>query len=118
MSWQRSFLVTTTKHRPSSPRRVALITGGSRGIGAATARALAAAGWDICIGYRVDAGAAATVAAECVALGVQAITVAVDVADESSVAELFGLLAARWAASGPLRALVNCAGIVAPASRV
>jgi NAD(P)-dependent dehydrogenase (short-subunit alcohol dehydrogenase family) len=97
---------------------VALITGGSRGIGAATARALASDGWDVCIGYRVDARAASAVAAECVDLGVQAITVAVDVADESSVTELFGSLAARWTASGSLGALVNCAGIVAPASRV
>lgn len=103
-------------HTPQ--RRVAVVTGGSRGIGAATARALAAAGWDICIGYREDAGAAATVAVDCTALGVDAVTVAVDVAEESSVGELFGLLDEQWAPSGSLGALINCAGIVAPASRV
>ena len=99
-------------------RRVAVVTGGSRGIGAATARALASAGWDVCIGYRVDAAAADTVAADCGVLGVRAVTVAVDVAEESSVAELFRLLDTQWTASGSLGALINCAGIVAPASRV
>jgi NAD(P)-dependent dehydrogenase (short-subunit alcohol dehydrogenase family) len=103
---------------PPGRGRVAVVTGGGRGIGAATARALAAAGWDICIGFRVDGAAAATVAADCTDLGVHAVTVAVEVAEESSVAEMFRLLDSRWSTSGSLGALINCAGIVAPASRV
>jgi len=104
---------------PASPRRpVAVVTGGSRGIGAATARALASSGWDICLGYRVEAEAARTVVADCVVLGARALAVAVDVADDQSVAGLFAELDAHWPGADALGALVNCAGIVAPPSRV
>jgi NAD(P)-dependent dehydrogenase (short-subunit alcohol dehydrogenase family) len=102
----------------STPRRVALVTGGSRGIGAATTRALAARGWDICIGYRVEAEAARAVAAECAALRVRTHAVAVDVADGDSVAGLFAELDRHWPGADALGALVNCAGIVAPPARV
>jgi len=104
--------------RSSGPRRVALVTGGSRGIGAATARALSWRGWDVCIGYRVEAEAARTVVADCVERGARALAVAVDVADASSVADLFAELDAHWPDVDALGALVNCAGIVAPPSRV
>jgi NAD(P)-dependent dehydrogenase (short-subunit alcohol dehydrogenase family) len=104
---------------PSSlRRRVAVITGGSRGIGAATARALASSGWDVCLGYRVDAEAARTVVADCVVLGARAHAVALDVADDKSVAGLFADLDAHWPDPDALGVLVNCAGIVAPPSRV
>jgi NAD(P)-dependent dehydrogenase (short-subunit alcohol dehydrogenase family) len=107
---------------PSSARRVALVTGGSRGIGAATARALASSGWDICLAYRVEVEVARAVVVDCADLGARAHAVAVDVADESSVIELFAALDAHWpgdsAGSGALGALVNCAGIVAAPSRV
>jgi NAD(P)-dependent dehydrogenase (short-subunit alcohol dehydrogenase family) len=99
-------------------RRVALIPGGSRGIGAATARTLAGRGWDICLTYRVEAEAAQTVVAECARLGVRAHAVAVDVAHEDSVARLLAELDAHWPDPEGLGALVNCAGIVAPPSRV
>jgi len=101
-----------------TPRRVALITGGSRGIGAATARALAAAGWDICLGYRVASEAARAVATECAGLGVRAHAVAVEVADENSVGRLFAELDSQWPRADALGVVVNCAGIVAPPSRV
>jgi NAD(P)-dependent dehydrogenase (short-subunit alcohol dehydrogenase family) len=102
----------------TTARRVALVTGGSRGIGAATSRALAGSGWDVCIGYRADAGSAAEVAAECAAMGARTLTVATDVAEESAVDALFDALGEHWPVPGALGALVNSAGIVAPAARV
>jgi NAD(P)-dependent dehydrogenase (short-subunit alcohol dehydrogenase family) len=99
-------------------RRVALVTGGSRGIGAATARVLASGGWDVCIGYRSDGDAADSVAAECAALGARTLTVAVDVAEEAQVTTLFTRLDEHWPEPGSLGALVNSAGIVAPSARV
>ncbi len=57
----------------------ALVTGGSRGIGAAIARTLAAAGADVCIGYHTRAADAATVVAQCQALGVKAVSFASDI---------------------------------------
>jgi NAD(P)-dependent dehydrogenase (short-subunit alcohol dehydrogenase family) len=95
--------------------RVALVTGGGRGIGAACARLLAAQGWDVCVSYRADAGAAARVVDECRALGRRAVAVGADVAAADDVAGLFAQLDAEL---GRLDALVNNAGIVAPARRV
>jgi NAD(P)-dependent dehydrogenase (short-subunit alcohol dehydrogenase family) len=102
----------------STRRRVAVVTGGSRGIGAASARALASSGWDICLGYRVEAEAARSVVADCEGLGARAHARAVDVADDKSVAALFAEMDAHWPGADSLGALVNCAGIVAPPSRV
>ena len=95
--------------------RIALVTGGSRGIGAATARLLAGRGWDVCIGYRGDEEAAAGVVADCRGAGVRALAVRADVASAEDVA---GLFAAVDEGLGRLGALVNNAGIVAPAARV
>lgn len=61
---------------------------------------------------------ARVVAAECAGLGAQAHAVAVDVADAHSIAGLFAELDAHWPDADALGALVNCAGIVAAASRV
>ena len=91
------------------PQPVLLITGASRGIGAATARRAAAAGWDVAINYARDAAAAEGVAAEVRALGRRALTVAADVADEAAVLALFAHVDAEL---GPLGGLVNNAGIV------
>jgi NAD(P)-dependent dehydrogenase (short-subunit alcohol dehydrogenase family) len=104
--------------RAALPPRVALVTGGGRGIGAACARALAAEGWDICLGYRVDGTSATAVAADCAALGARTLVVALDVADERAVTELYVRLDTHWADHGRLGALVNSAGMVAPAARV
>ncbi len=85
------------------------MTGGSRGIGAATATLMAARGWDVCVGYRADAEAADRVADSCRAVGQRAIVVPVDVSRE---ADVVGLFEAVDAALGRPEALVNSAGIV------
>lgn len=86
---------------------VAIVTGGSRGIGAATAAALTAAGWDVAISYLRDAAAAEEVGA---ALAVQA-----DVSVEGDVLRLFRDVDREL---GPVSALVNNAGIVGPRARL
>jgi len=93
---------------------VALITGGSRGIGAATAPLLAAAGFDICLSYREDADAAAVVVGSCETHGVRARAVAADVSVEADVLRLF----AAADDLGTLGILVNNAGITGPRARV
>jgi NAD(P)-dependent dehydrogenase (short-subunit alcohol dehydrogenase family) len=92
-----------------------LITGGSRGIGAATALRCAAAGWDVAINYAQDSVAAEALAAKLRGLGRRAMTVRADVADATQVAAMFERLDAQ---DGRLGGLVNNAGIVAPAARL
>jgi NAD(P)-dependent dehydrogenase (short-subunit alcohol dehydrogenase family) len=111
-------LATVREMATRRARRVALVTGGSRGIGAATVRALARAGWDVCIGYRSDDAAADSVAAQCQASGAKTLTVALDVAEESQVNALFDCFDEQWPEPGSLGALVNNTGIVAPSARV
>lgn len=91
-----------------------VVTGGGRGIGAATARLAATRGWDVCIGYRADAGSAAAVVEDCGKAGVLAVAVRADVSMEIDVLDLFDT-AERL---GPVRGLVNNAGVAAPRSRV
>lgn len=97
--------------------RLAIVTGGSRGVGAATARRLAREGWNVLLTYLSDEYAAREVVADCVAADVWARAVQADVADEAQVDALFADLPSA-AEAGPLQALVNNAGIVAPASDV
>lgn len=95
-------------------RQVLLVTGGSRGIGAATARLAAERGWSVGIVYRDrDADAAAVVAA-IEAAGARALAIKADLADEASIAQAFRLADQL----GTLRSLVNNAGITGGVSRV
>jgi len=89
--------------------RIALITGASRGIGAATARLLAERGYDLAINYARNAAAAERVAADVRALGRRALLVRADVADEAAVVAMFGAVDNGL---GRLTALINNAGIV------
>jgi NAD(P)-dependent dehydrogenase (short-subunit alcohol dehydrogenase family) len=95
--------------------KVALVTGGGRGIGAVTAQLLASQGWDVCVGYRRDADAASQVVRGCEQYGGRAVAIRADVSVESEVLALFGQCDEQL---GVLAALVNNAGIVAPRSRV
>lgn len=95
-------------------RHVCLITGGSRGIGAETARLLASEGWDVAIGYRERADAAEVLAAELAVSGRRAIAVGGDVAVERDVIAMFETVDRQL---GPVHGLVNSAGISIP-SRV
>ena len=95
--------------------KIVLITGGGRGIGAATARACAAAGYDVAVTYRSRTEAAEAVVAECEAAGVRACALAGDVAVEADVVRVFDQATERL---GPITGLVNNAGIVARQARV
>ncbi len=95
--------------------RVALVTGGSRGIGAATAVALAAAGYDVAISYRTRRDAADQVVGRCEESGHRALAVAAELDDPAAVGPLF---AAVDDAYGRLDLLVNNAGIVSAAGPV
>ncbi|NES13674.1 MULTISPECIES: SDR family oxidoreductase [Micromonospora] len=89
---------------------VTIITGGSRGIGAATARRLATAGHDLAIGYRRDHTAAKAVLADIEAAGRRGVAVPADTTDPDQVQRLFDAAADL----GPLTGLVNNAGITSP----
>ena len=95
--------------------RVALITGGSRGIGAATAVLAAQQGWKVAVNYTAQAAAADEVVRTILSAGGQAFAVQADVADEAQVLAMFEAVDARF---GPLTALVNNAGVVDLTSRV
>jgi len=94
---------------------VVLVTGGSRGIGAAAAIALAADGWDVGIGYRSRADEAAKVVQACEKLGRRAIAVQADVVEPDQVERLFDTVTEEL---GPITAVINNAGVVSPAGRV
>lgn len=92
-----------------SPSGFVLVTGGSRGIGAATARLAAEHGYDVCISYRDRAESAAAVVADVEATGVRALAVGTDVSQEQDVLDLF---ATAQAELGRLVGLVNNAGVL------
>jgi NAD(P)-dependent dehydrogenase (short-subunit alcohol dehydrogenase family) len=95
--------------------RTILITGASRGIGAAAAIACARDGWDVAVNYTRDLPAAEAVTAQVLALGRRAIAVRADVADEVAVLAMFARIDAEL---GPLAGLVNNAGVVDVQARV
>ena len=95
--------------------KVLLVTGGSRGIGAETARLAAARGWRVAVNYVSDRAAAEAVVAEIEAAGGEALAVKGDVGDEADVVSMFVAVDARF---GRLDGLVNNAGIVDRKARV
>ena len=96
-------------------QRVAIITGASSGIGAETARQLAAKGWRLVVNYRNSRESAEAVAAECRKLGGDAIAVQADVADDAACKALVKAALDKY---GRIDALMNNAGEtkVAPAT--
>lgn len=94
---------------------VALITGASRGIGAATARLAAERGYSVCVNYRRNSRAAEDVVAAIRAGGGSAVAIAADVSVEAEVLRLFQACDREL---GPLSALVNNAGILETQTRV
>ncbi len=94
--------------------QVTVITGGSRGIGAAVALRLAEPGHGLVIGYERAAEAAEQVAEQARAAGAECVTVQLDTSVEEQVDALFDTAADRL---GPVTALVNNAGITGPLGR-
>lgn len=94
---------------------IVIVTGGSRGIGAATAMLAASRGYAVCVNYRSNANAATAVVDSIAQAGGRAIAVQADVAIERDVVRLFETCDARL---GRLTALVNNAGILETQMRV
>lgn len=94
--------------------RVAIVTGGSRGIGRATALAAAARGYKVVVGYASNKAAADEVIAKIGASNGKAIAVKCDVGSEADILDLYK----QADAFGPLGVLVNNAGVVDMTSRV
>jgi NAD(P)-dependent dehydrogenase (short-subunit alcohol dehydrogenase family) len=94
---------------------VLIVTGGGRGIGAATARLAAGRGYAVCVNYKKNLAAADAVVTDIQTAGGTAVAVRADVALEPDVVRLFETVDARL---GPLTALVNNAGILERQTRV
>lgn len=92
-----------------------MVTGGSRGIGAAAAVALATDGWDVGVSYRTRSDEADQVVAACEKLGRRAYAVQADVAEPEQIERLFDAVTAEL---GVIGAVVNNAGVVSPSGRV
>lgn len=96
-------------------QKTVLITGASRGIGAALAELAAADGYDVAVNYAQNQAAADAVVAKVRALGRRAISVQADVSQEAQVMQMFATIDLEL---GPLASLVNNAGIVDHACKV
>jgi 3-oxoacyl-[acyl-carrier protein] reductase len=90
-----------------SERKVCVVTGSSSGIGAATVRLFARQGWDVVVNFSREAGPAEAVAAECRALGADALVVRADVSDDAACRRLGAAVEAHF---GRADVLVNNAG--------
>ena len=90
-----------------SSNKVAIITGGSRGVGAATARLLASKGWNITITCTSSMDDAENVVKECEKLGVEAIAITADVSEDNSCVQTAQETIEKW---GRIDALINNAG--------
>jgi NAD(P)-dependent dehydrogenase (short-subunit alcohol dehydrogenase family) len=95
--------------------KIILITGGSRGIGAACALLAAQNGYQVCVNFKSDAGAAASVVHAIEAAGAAAFAVQADVSNEGEVERMFAAVDERF---GPVDALINNAGILSRQMRV
>ncbi len=96
-------------------KKIALVTGSSRGIGAATAILLAEKGFDICINYKNNSLAANEILRRTKKFGIKCIAVKADVSNETQVINLFETIDQQL---GPVTALVNNAGILLPQSKL
>jgi 3-oxoacyl-[acyl-carrier protein] reductase len=90
------------------PDGAALVTGGSRGIGAAISKALAREGWPVAVNYRSDTDSAEAVVKEITDAGGRAVAVQADIADPEAVDTLFKRVEDEL---GPVLVLVNNAGV-------
>lgn len=95
--------------------RTTVVTGGSRGIGAATCARLAAEGHDLVLGYVRDAGAAEETARAVRAAGARCVVVRADTSVEADVERLFDTAGSEL---GPVTGLVNNAGVTGPLGRL
>ena len=95
--------------------KIVLVTGGSRGIGAATSRHLAQEGYWVCINYLQDEEAALELVALIGSEGGEAIAVQADVSIEEDVQRLFETIDEIY---GPITHLVNNAGIIMPQAKL
>jgi NAD(P)-dependent dehydrogenase (short-subunit alcohol dehydrogenase family) len=96
-------------------QKIVLVTGSSRGIGAATARLAAAQGYDVAVNYARDKDGAAAVVADIEKAGRRAVAIKADVGREDDVARLFETIDHKL---GRLTDLVYNAGITGPLSRI
>jgi NAD(P)-dependent dehydrogenase (short-subunit alcohol dehydrogenase family) len=99
----------------TATRPVLLVTGGSRGIGAAICIMAAQRGYDVAVNYQSHADAAAKVVASCEAAGARAVALKGDMSNDDDIVRVFAEAAA---ALGPLSHVVNNAGITGPSSRL
>lgn len=96
-------------------RKVLLVTGGSRGIGAATCLLAAQKGWAVAVNYTAHSKAADDVVAQITKAGGEAMSVQADVANEEQVLNMFQNVRSTL---GPLKGLVNNAGVVDVSARL
>ncbi|HET9822704.1 MAG TPA: SDR family oxidoreductase [Burkholderiaceae bacterium] len=107
--------MSESQSRPADTGRTVLVTGASRGIGAAVALRAARAGWDVAVNYTRDAAAAERVVHGVRSAGRRALALQADVADEAALLAMFRRIDAELP---PLAGLVNNAGVVDAMARV